>query len=158
MNKIGSLFQHQDRRIHSRREDVMELSIPVDITDEAAEALARDPRIMAVVKALQQRSSYPRQWDNAATSYPYERYEANNGWHEDVETSLPSDGVTFKICADCGTKVWIRIGDREHHLSMRMSSFLIIAPNLQVKATRSALLVLRTHPISGAQFCHAAAD
>jgi len=129
----------------------------VEITAEDAEALARDPRIAAVIEALQQRGAYPRRW-MTETRHPYERYESNNGWREDVETSLPDDGFTFKICADCGTHVWIRIGDKEHHLSTRMSGYLIIAPNIQVKATRSALLVQRARPVSGFGFCHAAAD
>lgn len=134
----------------------MELKINIELTPDDAESLMRDPEFAAAIETIQRRNAYPRRWGKS-TRHKYEQRSADNGWKEDVWVELPKD-LAYKICPDCGTHVRIRVGDQEFHLSMRLSDFVNLTPNLQVKPERSVLLVRRLRSFPGARHCQAAAD
>lgn len=138
----------------------MELKIAAEITAEDAVSLMGDPKIAAAIEAFQRRNvfpAYPRRW-GAATSHKYKELSSNNGWKESVWVELPKYGLAYKICADCGTHVWIRIGDEQKEFSMRQSDYVNLTPDLQVKPMRTILKIRRPHFMPESGHCQAAAD
>lgn len=99
----------------------------------------------------------PHKWGRP-TRYEYGQDNVNYGYKFLKFAELSGGSLAYQICPDCGTHVWIEIGDQKVHLSMRLSDFVNVSQFIQVKPERSGLLVRRPLSIPRVNFCHAAAD
>ena len=138
----------------------MKLTRTVEITPEEAEHLMADRELAVAIRALQRRSDspiYPRRWGRP-TRHKYEEFSANNGWKLSVWVELSKYGLSYKICANCDTHVLIKMGAEEHEFSMRQSDYVNLTPDLQVKPTRTALLIRQPRFMPETRYCQVAAD
>lgn len=108
-----------------------------------------------LARLLRQEPMFPRQWSKP-TFHAYEYEEGPMKWP--AQAQLEVDSMTYQICADCGSHVWIKVGDLELHLSKRTRVFVQVTSDLQVKPAAQGLLVRRPQPVRGATHCRYACD
>ena len=143
LSEINTLMS----KFEERGLDLRKLSDVLDSTDPVA----------AFGEMLSGESMYPLAWGPAELHlYKFDTKSRYN-WPEYV--SLEQEGVKFISCADCITHTWVYAAQgKRRHLSKKMSDFIQVSSNLQVKATQKGLLIRRPIVPKGIGFCSGAAD
>lgn len=117
--------------------------------------LESDDPPAALAEMLHAEPVYPRQWGKIEF-YAYEYEEGV--WRYPVSVSVNESDLVFKVCADCGTCVWISIHGKEHHISKRIQDFVQVTPDLLIKPGGRGIQVRRPQAYSSRRFCPYAAD
>jgi len=98
---------------------------------------------------------FPLRWSKP-TFHPYEYEEGSHEWPALVE--LQDGQLTYKVCADCGTHVWVKVYGLKLHLSKRIGDFIQVTSELQVKPVGRGLLVRRPQKQGNFFYCKYACD
>lgn len=114
--------------------------VDVDIQDLIA-ALESDDPIVAFSETLKGEPVFPMQWGRP--KFHAFAYNTESRWKWPERTTLEDDGLMYTACADCNTHAWIRFRGIELHLSTRMTEFVQIAADLQIKALSQGILLRR---------------
>ena len=129
-------------------------SAGLGVQDVQAVFDAPDPATR-LAEYLSGQAIFPRQWDKPK-HYEFKQDHPDYAWIKRVR--LPEDGLMCKVCDDCGSHVWVEVAGHELHLSMRITDFVQVTPDLQIKPVASGLLVRRPRQLKGMRHCKYACD
>lgn len=113
-----------------------------------------DP-VGALANHLRKGPLFPLRWSKP-TFHIYEFEEGSSEWP--TLAKLQDNELTYQVCADCGTHVWVKVGGLELHLSKRIGDFVQVTFELQVKPVGRGLLVRRPQKQGNLFFCRYACD
>lgn len=100
-------------------------------------ALVKSNSILDLAIHLRGESVYPLMWGKP--KHYLNRTEGR--FKTPVWAEVGKTGLSFKVCADCGTHVWVSIGTTELHISKRSNNFVQLTDGLQVRPDATGLLV-----------------